>query len=86
LTPIAMFFDTAVSLAFEREWVTGWVRTRPFAWHVPSRRMIRPEGNRHGDEHGFFVGGDGALAVVDSDVATSTIRIYRGVLASTATR
>ena len=85
LTPIAKFHGAAVSLSFEREWVTGWAGARPFAWHVPSGRMIELDGNRR-DYGGYFASGDEALAVIESDVDISTIRIYRGVLASTATR
>ena len=86
LTPIAKFPGGTVSLSFEREWVTGWVGARPFAWHVPSGRMIRLEDNRRANYEGYFVGGDQALAVIEADVDASTIQIYRGVFGSTATR
>ena len=85
LTPIAKFAGATASLSFEREWVTGWARTRPFAWHVPSRRMIRLDDSRRANG-GYFASGDHALAVIESGVDGSTIHIYRGVLASTATR
>jgi len=86
LTPIAKFLGLTASLSFDREWVTGWVGARPIAWHIPSRRMIRLEGSGRADNSGYFVSGDQALAVIEADVQASTIHIYRGVLASTATR
>ena len=46
LTPITKLFSEMVSVAYEREWLTGWAGARPFAWHVPSGRMIRRQSER----------------------------------------
>jgi Zn-dependent protease with chaperone function len=84
LTPLAKFGEVA-SVEYIRDWLIGWSGIEPFAWHVPSRRLITIE-RSDSNYGGYLVSGDDSIGVVHAAVDTATIRIYRGVLGSEAIR
>jgi hypothetical protein len=86
LTPLAKFAEVS-SVEYARDWLIGWSGIEPFAWHVPSRRLIMLDRNSdRGDYGGYLVSGDDVVGVVLAEVGTATIRIYRGVLGPAAIR